>query len=182
MLPKVSIMGNKKIGVLLLCAVLFLTMASFVQAATLSETLGKAVSAILDVGSLKFLLGSDAENRLVGFLRIAIGILVFSLIYMGLSMIPNMPGNIRTTIGILLAIITSVFMPKDLLLLFGGTYSTIFAFLIIGAPIAGSLWLVIGTPTPSRPVAVIKFFTVLFLIYLINEISHWAQKIGGIIP
>jgi len=172
---------NKK-RFLLMFVFMFLMAISFVQAASLIETLGNVVEKVLDVGSLTFLLGSNAENRLVGFMRIAIAIVIFSLIYMGLSMIPNMSRNITITVAILLAIISAVFMPKNLLLLFGGTYSTIFAFIIIGAPIAASLWLVIGTPTPSRPVAVIKFFCVLFLIYLINEIAHWAQKIGSIIP
>lgn len=140
--------------------------------------IGGFVSKILDVGSLKFL-GVGADNQLIGFIRIVIGILVFAILYMGLSMIPNMNKTIAITIGILLAIITAIFFPKEILLMFGETYATIFALIIIGGPIIAIMALCFFTPTPNRAVAFIKFIVVCFVMWLIAKISVWAGKLGG---
>ena len=140
--------------------------------------LGDAISGILDIGRLEFLFGSGAENQLIGFVRILMAILVFSILYWGLSIIPGMPRNIAITIGVLLAILTAVFMPKEILLTFGATYATIFALIIIGGPIAGALALCFFTPTPNRGVAFIKFLVIVFVMWLISKINVWAGKLA----
>lgn len=141
--------------------------------------IGGVFSKILDIGRLEFLFGAGADNQLIGFIRIVIGILVFAILYMGLSMIPNMNKSIAITIGILLAIITAIFFPKEILLMFGETYATIFALIIIGGPIIAIMTLCFFTPTPNRAVAFIKFLVVCFVMWLIAKISVWAGKLGG---
>ncbi|MBI2145957.1 hypothetical protein HYU22_01290 [Candidatus Woesearchaeota archaeon] len=169
---------TKSVWVLLL--VLLLLTSSFALAATPGQSLKSAFSSILDVGSLKFLLGGQADNQFFGFVRIAIAVLIFALLYMGLSLIPNMSRNTAIVVGIILAIISAVFIPKSVLAAMGETYAVIFSFLIIGGPIAGVGWLVFGTPTLNRFAAALKFFAVLLLMWLVNEIGHWAAKLTAI--
>lgn len=160
--------------------VLALLMSSFALAATPGQSLKGAFSTVLDIGSLKFLLGGQADNQFFGFVRIAIAVLIFSLLYMGLSLIPNMSKNTAIVVGIILAIISAVFIPKSVLAAMGETYAVVFSFLIIGGPIAGVGWLVFGTPTPNRFAAALKFLSVLLLMWLVNEIGHWAAKLVAI--
>ncbi len=137
---------------------------------------------ILGIGSLTFLLGDSADNKLIGFVRIAMGVIVFSLLYLGLSLIPGMSKNISITIGIVLAIITSVFMPGSVLAMFGETYAATFAFILIGAPLFGIGALLFATPTPNRVIAFAKFVGVCFLIWLFNNIGTWAAKLVAANP
>ncbi len=161
--------------------VLTLLLLTFISAGSVVAEIdiGKAVSQILDIGSLKFLFGASADNQLIGFVRIVVAILVFALLYLGSSMIPHMSKNIAITISILLSIITAVFLPKEVLLVFGETYATIFALIIIGGPIIAIMALCFFTPTPNRAVAFIKFLTVCFVMWLIAKISVWAGKLGS---
>ncbi|MFH1828221.1 MAG: hypothetical protein ABH824_03075 [Nanoarchaeota archaeon] len=141
--------------------------------------IGDLVSGVLDIGRLEFLFGSGADNQVIGFIRILMAVLVFSILYFGLSVIPNLPRNIAITIGILLALLTALFMPKQVLVMFGETYATIFALIIIGGPIAGVMALCFFTPTPNRGVAFVKFLAVCFTMWLISQINVWADALAG---
>ena len=140
-------------------------------------------SLILKIGSLEFLLGGDADNQFCGFIRIALMILIFTILYMALGAVNNatggntIPRTIAITIAIIMAIISSIFIPCSVMMVFGGTYAVLFSLLIIGGPIAGIGWMVFGTPTPNRGIATLKLFGILLLWWLISEISHWAGKL-----
>lgn len=142
---------------------------------------GDIISNILDVGRLEFLFGSGADNQLIGFVRILLAILVFAILYVGLSVIPHVPRNIAITVGVLLAVLVAVFTPKEVLLTMGATYSTIFAFIIIGGPILAIMALCLLTPTPNRAIAFLKFLAVVFVMWLISKISVWADKLGSVV-
>ena len=178
-----------KKGIILMVFILSVLMISTATAATMGETFGGVWDSILSIGSLEFILGGDADNKLFGFVRIAIGIIIFSILYMALSaanagMGGNaIPKNIAITISIVMAIITSIFIPATVLATFASTYAVIFSFIIIGGPMIGIGWMVFGTPTPNRGAAVFKLFGILFLWWVISEISHWAGELaaaGGI--
>lgn len=140
------------------------------------------VDKILEVGSLEFLGISDVgDNQLIAFIRIALAVLLFTLLYFGLSLVPGLgeQKSIKITVALILSIITAVFLPATILATFGGTYAGIFGFIIIGAPLAGVAWLLFATDTPGRFVAGLKFFGTCFAIWLVSEISYWANKLAG---
>ena len=179
-----------KKGIILMIFILSLLMISSVVAQQgMGDTLGGLWESILSIGSLEFILGGSADNQLFGFIRIAIGIIIFAILYMALGAVNNatggntIPKNIAITISIVMAIITSVFIPASVLATFGSTYAVIFSLILIGGPMAAVGWMVFGTPTPSRGVAALKLFGILLLWWLVSEISHWAGELasaGGI--
>lgn len=171
---------------------MFLMVGILAVAPVLAEGIGESLrqvwegedgkGGILGVGSLTFLLGNEADNKLIGFVRIAIGVAIFSLLYFGLIMIPGMSKNIAITLGVIFAIIPAVFMPASVLTMFGETWAAVFAFLFIGIPLVGIGALLFATPTPGRLVALLKFIGVCFLIWLFNEIGKWASVLVNARP
>jgi len=128
---------------------------------------------LLNLGSLSFLLGGSADNQFCGFARLLLAVLIFSILYMGLSLIPNMSR---------LTIISAVFTPCSILLAWGKTYSALFALVLIGAPILGLGWLLFGTQTNSRGVAFIKLIGVCLLMWLLIELNAWAAVLAAATP
>ena len=114
-------------------------------------------------------------------MRVLIAVLVFILLYLGLGAIPGMGANrnIAIVIGIILSIISVVFMPCSVLYSFGATYAVLFSFIILGVPMLGIGALLFLTPTPNRFVAGIKLIGVLLLWWLISEISYWAMVVAA---
>lgn len=145
----------------------------------LFDLISNAVDKILSIGSLEFLFGPNADNKFFGFVRIAYAIMIFSLLYLGLNAIPNMSRQTAITVGIILAIVSAVFTPTSLLAAFGTTYATLFALIFIVGPIAGILYLLFATPTPSRLVAGIKIVILSAVLLIVNEISHWAITLAS---
>ncbi len=137
---------------------------------------------LLNLGSLSFLLGGSADNQFCGFARLLLAVLIFSILYMGLSLIPNMSRNIAITIGIVLTIISAVFTPCSILLAWGKTYSALFALVLIGGPIVGLGWLLFGTRTETRPIAFIKLICVGLLMWLLIELNAWAAVLAAATP
>lgn len=188
-------MKLKWIMVLMLSAIL---LSSFVTAKSdpklsgasgsdggLFDSVGGAFDKILDFASLSFIFGSDnPEGKFFGFVRILIAILIFSIIYLGISAIPGMGGsrNIAIVIALVLAIMTSIFIPKTVLASFGATYAILFSLIIIGGPVIGITALLIITPTPRWYIALVKLVAVVILYILVEEVSRHAQLIVNARP
>ncbi len=134
---------------------------------------------ILWVGSLTFLFGESPDNEFIGFLRILMTVLVFTLIYLGLSMIPGLTRGVAITIGIILSILVGVFFPASVLLAWGTTYATLFAFVIVFGPIIGVTALLVMSPTPSGKIALLKLASVVILWWLVYQFSTWAATLGS---
>ncbi|MBI4151883.1 hypothetical protein HY496_02840 [Candidatus Woesearchaeota archaeon] len=169
---------------ILLFLFLLITLSSFAFASShgtpasggSSFDIGEFVSKIISVGQLTFL--GSPDNQFVGFVRILMAVLVFSLIYLGLSMIPGMSRNIGITIAILLSILVSIFFPASILLAWGTAYASLFAFFIIFGPVIGLGAVLITTPTPNRGAALVKFATVIALWWVVAHIAEWAHLLG----
>ena len=173
---------KKRLPILALLLVAITIFSALVQAAppapqSMGDIIKGAWSTLLDIGSLKGLMGAGADNQLFGFIRIAMGIIVFSLLYMGLFFLPS--PSARTLISIVLAIISATFMPAQVLGAFATTYASIFALIIIFAPVAGVGYLVMVTPTPNRGIAVIKVLSLFALFWVINQVVWWAGKVAA---
>ena len=133
-----------KAGVISLLLVSLL-LVNFVAASPYPSPETSVWDTILSIGSLGFLcerswfgVGScNYEQNLVAFMRILIGILIFSLLYTGTRAVPGLKENrnIAITVSIILAIISVIFIPSSILIGIGAAYSTLFAVVILAVPI-----------------------------------------------
>ena len=143
-------------------------------------SLSNIMTSVLAGGALDFIFDSkDPQSKFFGFVRIAMAVLIFAILYMGASLIPSMNRNIAITVAVILAIITAVFIPNSVLAVMGSTYAVLFSFIILGGPMLGIGALLFLTPTPNRFVAGIKFIGVLLLWWLISEIGSAAIDIAN---
>ncbi len=139
------------------------------------------IDGVLGIGQLNFLFGGDSpDNQFIGFVRILLGVLVFTLIYLGLSMIPAFSRGVAIAIGIVLTVLVSIFIPATVLLAWGTTYATFFAFVVVFGPMIGMMMALLFTPTPNRPVAFLKLVVVLVLWWLVAHIAVWATRLGSV--
>lgn len=158
-------------------------MADAVEAASLKDLLYDAGDTIIEIGTLKFIFGGYADNKLVGFLRIVIGILIFTLIYLGLSVWGDkIPKKIAITISILLSIMTSIFIPASVLISIAVTYGIIFSFIFYGALIVPGILLVFKTPTDTRPQALFKLVLLGLMGLVIGQVTSAAKAVMGGAP
>ncbi|MBT3298177.1 hypothetical protein HN385_04585 [archaeon] len=167
----------RKKNLLFLFIILGLMVVPSVLAGPLDK-LGDVFESIINVGTLDFLGSGDAP--LIGFIRILIGIVTFSLIFMGLRLLGDkVSKNVATTIAIVMAIISSVFMPATILTAIGVSYAAATAFVLLGGLLAAGFWLLFGTPTETRVMAIIKLGGVTFMTWLIGNIEAHALNLGG---
>lgn len=148
------------------------------------EKLEEIFDGIVSVGQLGWL-DVTPEAKLVGFMRILIGIVIFSLLFMSFRLLSDkisgfeVPRNISVTISVVMAIVSSIFLPAAILTAIGTAYAAAVAFVLLGSLIAAGLWLLLGTETETRAVALIKLGMVLFMTWLIGNIEAHALAIGG---
>ena len=141
--------------------------------------LGEIIGDIASFGALEWLFGSGADSQFVGFLRVIMAILAFTIIYYGLSFIPNINRNIAVAIGILLAIMSAVFTPGNVLMAAGVAWGSILAFIVVFGPVITVLVILFATPTPWWA-AIIKLFALGALTWILGQISYWANYLQTI--
>ncbi|HLC89319.1 MAG TPA: hypothetical protein VJG49_04765 [Candidatus Nanoarchaeia archaeon] len=146
-----------------------------------------ALDRVLEFANLDFL-GSD-QDRLLGLLRIGIGIIVFSFIYWGFGALNNMgnlgggnavPRGIGITISIVVSIITVIFLPNELLILMGDSFALIFSLLFFGLVLAGiiGMWMVIPVGN-HRAFWIVRALLVVAVVALFVVINEAAQRLVG---
>jgi len=146
----------------------------------LALDIGEIVGDVFSIGALEFLFGSGADSQFIGFMRIMLAILAFSILYMGLSLIPGMNRNTAVVVGIILSIISAVFTPASVLMAMGVTYGSLMSFIVIFGPLIGVLIILFVTPTPWWG-AIIKILVLLAMMWVVGEISFWAHHLQTII-
>ena len=138
-----------------------------------------ALGTILDFANLNF---GGNEDRLLGLLRIGIGIIVFSLIYWGFGALNGVgggnaiPRGIGITISIVVSIITVIFLPNSLLILMGDSFALMFSLLFFGLVLAGiiGIWTIIPVNNHRAFwfVRALLVVAVGVLFYVINEAAQ----------
>ena len=139
-------MGVKAKRVMLICIILLivLQLAVSVSAAPKYKRSGSSSSDNVFVNALYSVMDffnldlfNNNADRLAGFMRIMIGIMVFSAVYWGFSVLSGDGGNaipqgVAITIGIVIALITVVFLPNQLLFAMGSTTALVAVLLFFG--------------------------------------------------
>jgi signal transduction histidine kinase len=128
--------------------------------------------------------------QFIGFLRLLIGILIFTIIYSAIGLVNKIGSsgegflskNIAITISIILAIMTSIFIPGGILIAIGASYAAIFSFIVLGSLIGGALFLVVGLPTPNRFVASAKLVGLILISVILGKINQMIASKSVLTP
>ena len=168
----------KKSGVLIV--LLLLASLFLVSCAEGKEiSIQSVFESIVSLGKLEFLGGN--VNTFVGFMRVMVGILVFALFYMGVSLIPGMGQNrnIAITVAVVLAIIATIFIPGPVLAGIGTAYGTLVALILIGVPVAAGGALLYVIPSTNRWLIAGKMVIIILMIWLLRVIVLHAKILSG---
>jgi len=138
------------------------------------DTLENVWDAVLDIGMLKFLKISS-ENALSGFMRLMIGILVFTLIFEATRLLGDYANrNARVVVAVIISIISVIFMPKKILLAIGSTYSIIVSIIMIGVPVAAGFYALYRIPSDNRWQVGMKVFILGILLWIMFVVRDYA--------
>jgi len=173
----------------LILSVSLVTAAVSGPAASITGILENVFTWISEFFSLKFL----NNGNIIGFLRFLLWITAFMLFYgAGRVVFGKMyqgngeHGTINRNAGILAAVIatvTIIFIPNDLLTTLWESYAVIVIFLFLLVPIAAVLWFIypgIGSLTDNqRAVATIRILGLLLIWYILSKVSNFGDKITG---
>ncbi len=127
---------------------------------------------ILWVGSLGFL--GNVDSPMAGFMRIMIFILVFAVLYELSRLVPGLTKNIAITVTGILALISAIFIPGPVLAGIGAAYGTVVAFVLIGIPVIGGLYLLHRVPAQTRWNHFIRIVIILLLIAILISVRNHA--------
>ncbi len=174
-------MRFKKLSMLLLMALFLCSIIiPFATAAVPGpvETFEKVGEWILKIFGFSWI--TEKGEEVVGaFMRICVFILVYLLLYLVSAAIPLFTGHTRARvmIAIILALISTIFIPAGVLIAIGEVYSTVAAVLMFTVVLGGIGFLYYTTwPLPGRFWVVIRL---LFLILLWMLLSIVTTAVGG---
>lgn len=134
---------------------------------------------ILWFGSLGFLGASG--NPMDGFMRILVIILVFAIFY-ELAGLLQLTSSIRTTISLILAVMSGVFIPTTVLAGIGAAYGTLVALFLIGLPVIGGLYAIYRIPGTRRFYIFLRIVIILILLAILISVKVHALDLVNIGP
>lgn len=142
-----------------------------------SDTFDKVWKGITDFGQLKFIDGKDA---MVGFLRIMVGILVFALFFEILRLLPfGLSPNIRLTVGVVLAVLSVVMIPPNVLIGISAAYSSLAALVLVGVPVVGALYAVLRIPSTSAILVMVKLAILGIALWVLTTVKEHVGTFTG---
>ncbi|MAF99230.1 MAG: hypothetical protein CMH61_01325 [Nanoarchaeota archaeon] len=134
---------------------------------------------IISFGNLSFLGFSDA-SIVAGFLRLLIGLLIFTVFFAVLTGAKQFKLFNRGQAGIvaaILAIVTAIFMPTGILLGIGAGYGTAISLLLIGLPVAAVFYALFTLPGEPCFWLFIKFVLLTILLWVLSAIKYHIGRI-----
>lgn len=163
---------------LLLMVSIFLSGCSTFGTET-GSTINNVVEDIVKIGMLEWL-GVTGENYLTGFMRLAVFILIFVVLFeVARHLLPPASKNAAIAGAAVLALISAIFIPGSVLAAIGVAYATLFSFILIGVVVIGGLFLVYMIPTSSLPLRILRV-VLLFLLFWI--LSATVEHAKGLVP
>jgi hypothetical protein len=141
---------------------------------------------ILQAGNLSAL-GLSNETVIVGFSRLLLAILMFTIFFGVLITFGGNNGPFRflnrnqsMVVSALISILAVVFLPVPLILAAGGAWATAVAAILIGGPIAGLAFLLWQIPgqgqEETRGTVFLKLFLCLTLFWILTVMSHHLSQ------
>tara|TARA_Y100000310_G_C20667471_1_gene808406 strand:- start:1672 stop:2196 length:525 start_codon:yes stop_codon:yes gene_type:complete len=167
--------------------ILFLFVLLAVLPVVLGGTLDNVWNKILDFGRLDFLGISDG-SLVTAFTRILIGIMLFTIFFASLStFVGGRIGMNRGQSGVvaaILAIISAIFMPANVLLAVGAGWATAISLILVGGPVLGigyvlwnlDKWLELESDT--RGSVMFKLALCLILFWILSAMKYHVGKLS----
>jgi hypothetical protein len=157
--------------------------------ADFGDTMSNVFGKIVGIGNLGFL-GMADTAIVLGVTRLLIWVFVFTIIY---AVIAVASGNNNVSLGFLkknhalvvalvMATITSIFLPPEVLLAVGSGWATIVAFVLIGAPVVGIaflLWKIPGKGEETRFTLFLKFVLCCLLFWVLTAMKYHINHLMG---
>jgi len=159
-----------------------------VPSALANSILTNVWNSILGVGSLSFLNMSDG-NAVIALTRILVWFLVFT-IFFAITTAFSGKGNALgflsrgqgAVVAIILATISVIFMPSNILAATGVGWATAIALLLIGGPIVGLGFLLLRIPgqgNETRGTVFIKLILCFLMFWILSAMrTHVARLVG----
>lgn len=166
--------------ILLMLSSVFLTGCKKDASGVEEITLESIWEKVLSIGKLDFLGGDVATKgqNFVGFMRIMIGILIFAILSaVAAAVLPEGARGTGTIVSIILAVITSIFLPGSVLAGIGAAYGTLVAFFLMGMPIVGGGYLLHIMPRDNRFWIALRIALILVLIWVLIAIKNQASRL-----
>ena len=136
----------------------------------------QVMNTISHIGTLKFLGVTSGGNALVGFVRVLVAIMVFAILFESGRFFLNQ--NIAAAAAGVLAVISAIFMPANILAGVGGAYATLTAFVLIGIPVVGGLFVVFQViPSTTRFWLGLRTLLIILLIWILSNVKTHAKAI-----
>lgn len=152
--------------------------------ADIGDTFSRVFSSIISIGNLSWL-GISPSSVVVGFTRLLIWILVFTIFYavihaFGQGKRSNVLGFLNKNQGMIvsavLATMSAIFLPPALILGAGAGWATLVAFVLIGGPIVGIallLWQIPGKGKKDTKATVfLKLVIVGLLFWILSSMKY----------
>ncbi|NQV90846.1 hypothetical protein HQ489_00050 [Candidatus Woesearchaeota archaeon] len=136
---------------------------------------------VLWFGTLGFL-GYSAEGPMVGFMRIAVFILVFTLFFEGSRFLGFLGRNSRIVIALILSLISVIFIPGNVLAGIGAAYGTLVALVLLGSVILGMGWGYMSIPTTSIGYRLLRVALLLVLLFILISVKQHASGLLALGP
>jgi len=151
--------------------------------AGITDTISSVFNKILSIGTLSFL----GVSGVVPLTRILIGIFVFTVIFATITALGgcgkgDMPFSFfnraqATLIAAIIAIITAVFLPPQVLLTAGTGWATLIALFLIGGPVVGLAYLMItypGKDQETKSTVLVKLVLCMLLFWILSAMKNAA--------
>ncbi len=158
---------------------LFLLIIPSTLAATGISGLDNAWRTVISLGNLSFLGFPDA-SLVHGFLRILMGILVFTIFFALLTSLKQTKFFNRGQSGVvagILAITTAIFLPAELLTGIGAGYATAVSAILIGIPVLGTFYLLFQLPSKDRLDVFLKIVALLILLWVLLVMKYHVARL-----
>ncbi len=182
---------------MLTLSLIFLIGVPFVFADSLTDMLGGAGRGILSVGSLSWMGVSNAA-AVVSLTRILIWVLTFTVLFALIMAFGQrerggalgfLNRNQALIVAAVIATITAIFLPPEVLLATGTGWATIVALILVGGPVVGIGWLLWQIPgrdaegnprEETRATVALKIIICLILFWILSAMKvHVAALAPG---
>ncbi len=165
-------------SVLSLFSIMFFAMLPSVLADP-RDMLFRIFDQIIYFGSFSFL-GVPNPSMLIAFTRFMIWIITFTLFFAVIVNKANVKGfslgflkrNQAMIVSAVIASITIIFLPVEVLLAFGAGWGTLIALILVGGPVIGILAVFLMTPSNDRTYLFMKFVGCLVLLWILTAMKY----------
>lgn len=157
-----------------------LVFSSVMVSATIYDTVKDIGREVISVAKLDWVnggTGMSSENYLTGFMRLAVFLLVFTILFELATRTAVLSRGAGAAIAAIISIISAIFIPGSVLAAIGVSYATIVSFILIGSVIVGGMVIVYLIPTTNLGFRILRIVLLLLLFWILSATVEHAQAL-----